>query len=75
MPKAIVQIRIRERGHRRTRGGAGSASTRPAPGVAAAIVAAALDLLAEVGFARLTMDQVAARAMRAAVAPSGGPTR
>jgi AcrR family transcriptional regulator len=32
------------------------------PGVDAAILAAAVDLLAEAGFARLTMDQVAARA-------------
>ena len=32
------------------------------PGVDAAVLAAAMDLLAEAGYARLTMDQVAARA-------------
>lgn len=41
----------------------GSRRGRPRdPGVDRAILAAAVELLAEVGFARLTMDQVAARA-------------
>jgi AcrR family transcriptional regulator len=55
---SLMEERTEERGER---GRARRGRTRD-PEVDEAILAAAMDLLAEIGYARLTMDQVAARA-------------